>query len=428
MNPSPVVLIVGTVDTKSDEIAFLRAQVERQGARAIVMDVGVLGRGGLTPEIANTEVAAAAGVTLQQIIDSGDENSSMTLMAQGAAALATRLHARGRFDGLLALGGTMGTDLALDVANALPLGCPKVILSTIAYSHLLPPERIAPDLMMRLWAGGLYGLNRVCRSALAQAAGAAVGACRATNVDTEVDGDTEGDARPVVGMTSLGSSALAYMKRLKPALEARGYELAVFHTTGMGGRAFEDLAAKRLFCAVMDFSLQELVNHLGGSCVTSGPDRLRGAGRAGVPQIVAPGATDMFDYATWAPRPSGYDGRADHAHNRLIASVLMTPAQRRAAAREIGARLGEAAGPTCLLLPTGGIEAWDRPGEPLHDPEGLTALVDELRVSVRPPVRLVEIAAHINDAAFCDAALAVFDDWVAQGLVPRGMPSSEAAR
>lgn len=273
MTTEPKILIIGTVDTKSDEIAFLRLCVERCGGHAIVMDVGVLGRGGFTPDIPNTQVAEAAGVTLQQIIDSGDENTSMTLMARGAALLATQWHALGKFDGVLALGGTMGTDLALDVANALPLGVPKVVLSTISYSHLIPPDRVPPDLIMRLWAGGLYGLNRLCKSALSQAAGAVVGACLAS--------EPMDDPRPVVGMTSLGSSALKYMKALKPALEARGYELAVFHTTGMGGRAFEELAAKGFFAAVMDFSLQELVNHLAGSCVTAGADRLRGAGRAG---------------------------------------------------------------------------------------------------------------------------------------------------
>ncbi|MCO5124102.1 MAG: Tm-1-like ATP-binding domain-containing protein [Rhizobacter sp.] len=419
MTPAPVILLVGTVDTKSDEIAYLRRGIEAQGASALVMDVGVLGRGALTPDIANSEVAQAAGLTLQALIACGDESECMTAMARGAALLAAQLHQQRRFDGLLALGGTMGTDLALDVANALPLGVPKVVLSTIAHSHLIPPERIPPDLIMRLWAGGLYGLNRLCESALSQAAGAAVGACLAA--------ETRDDARPLVGMTSLGTSALRYMTLLKPALEARGYELAVFHTTGMGGRAFEDLAAKGLFAAVMDFSLQELVNHLAGSCVSAGADRLRGAGRAGVPQIVAPGATDMVDYATWATPPARYDGRAAHEHNRLISSVCVDPPMRREVARAIGERLAEARAATCVLLPTHGIEAWDRPGEPLHDPEGLAALVDELPRSLAPQTQLVTLDAHINDAAFAEAALDVFDAWVRSGQVAPGRPAVEAA-
>jgi uncharacterized protein (UPF0261 family) len=189
----------------------------------------------------------------------------------------------------------------------------------------------------------------------------------------------------------------------------------------MGGRAFEDLASRGRFVAVMDFSLQELVNHLGGSCVTAGADRLRGAGRAAVPQIVAPGATDMVDYATWAPCPKAYEGRAAHAHNRLIASVSVDAAMRRTVAREIGQRLAESKAPNCVLMPTAGIEEWDRPGEPLHDPEGLAALVDELPRHLGGHTQLVRVDAHINDAAFADAALAVFDDWVQRGIVAPGV-------
>jgi uncharacterized protein (UPF0261 family) len=409
----PVILLIGTVDTKSDEVGFLRDRIARLGGRALVMDVGVLGRGAVLPDVSNDEVAAAAGTTLQAIAASGDENSSMVAMARGASLIAARLHAEGRIAGMLALGGTMGTDLALDVANALPLGVPKLLLSTIAYSHLIPPERIPPDLIMRLWAGGLYGLNRLCRSALAQAAGAVVGACLAT--------EPHDNRRPVIGMTSLGTGALTYMKALKGPLEARGYELAVFHTTGMGGRAFEDLAARGFFAAVMDFSLQELVNHMNGSCVSAGPERLRGAGRAGTPQIVAPGATDMVDYPTWGTPPARYAGRPAHAHNRLIASLCIDVAMRRDVACEIGTRLAEARGPTVLLLPRRGIEGWDREGQPLHDPEGLAALVDELPQALAPSTRLVSLDAHINDEAFAQAALAVLDDWVRQGVVPAGV-------
>lgn len=408
------VLLVGTADTKSDELAFLREQVEAQGAAVLLMDVGVLAAGSATVDIGNADVAAAAGCTLQQVIDSGDENRAMTSMSQGAATLAARLHAQGRVHGLLALGGSMGTDLAFDVAAALPIGVPKVVVSTIAHSHLIPPERITPDLMMLLWAGGLYGLNSLCCSVLAQGAGAVVGAMRSARAPRR--------DRPLVGMSSLGKSCLSYMVRLKPALEARGYELAVFHSSGMGGRAFEALAEAGAFCAVMDFCLQELANHLGGSVVSSGAGRLTGAGRSGTPQIVAPGAVDMVDFPAWQPVPAALAGRAVHVHNRLIASATSAPALRRIIAADIGARLAAAQGPSCLLLPLRGVEQWDRPGEPLHDAEGLQAFVDAMRAAVQPPpLRCIELDAHINDDAFCDAALAVFDDWVAQGLVPPGV-------
>jgi uncharacterized protein (UPF0261 family) len=196
----------------------------------------------------------------------------------------------------------------------------------------------------------------------------------------------------------------------------------VFHTTGMGGRAFEALAAAGRFAAVMDFSLQELANHLGGSCVTAGADRLTGAGRAGTPQIVAPGAVDMVDFPAWQAVPAGLAGRPVHQHNRLIASATSAPELRRLIAREIGARLAQATGPACLLLPLRGIEQWDRPGEPLHDADGLAAFITAMREAVPPGLPCVEIDTHINDTAFCDAALAVFDGWVAEGRIVAGRP------
>jgi uncharacterized protein (UPF0261 family) len=228
--------------------------------------------------------------------------------------------------------------------------------------------------------------------------------------------------RPLVGMTSLGKSCLRYMVNLKPALEARGYEVAVFHTTGMGGRAFEALAAAGRFAAVMDFSLQELANHMGGSVVTAGADRLTGAGRSGTPQIVAPGAVDMVDFPAWQPVPDSLAGRAVHVHNRLIASATSAAPLRRSIAREIAARLGQARGPSCLLLPRRGVEAWDLPGEPLHDPEGLEAFSTELQACMAsdgraPGLEFHTLDLHINDDAFCEAALQVFDRWVSQGKV-----------
>ena len=405
----PRILLIGTADTKSDELLFLRGRIEAGGGEVLVMDVGVLDGAPFKPEIANAEVAAAAGTTTAALAAPGDENAAMAGMARGASRLARELHAAGRIDGLLALGGTMGTDLALDVAAALPVGMPKAVLSTIAFSHLLPPERIPPDLIMLLWSGGLYGLNDLCRSSLAQAAGAVLGACRLAQ-PPRFD-------RPIVGITSLGSSVLSYMKRLKPALEARGYEVAVFHTTGMGGRAFELLAEQGRFAAVFDFSLQELANHLGGSCVTAGASRLQGAGLAGVPQIVAPGATDMVDFPAWCTPPARFTARQSHAHNRLIASGICDTAERREIAAEIARRLRAATGPACLLLPRRGIEEWDRAGQPLHDAAGLADFVAALGDESWAPVEFIEVDAHINDTAFSDAALAVFDRWVADGRI-----------
>ncbi|UUP17016.1 Tm-1-like ATP-binding domain-containing protein [Nitratireductor thuwali] len=414
----PRILIIGTGDTKADELVFMRQKVREAGGAPIMLDVSVLGDPPYAPEHDKHAVAAAADTTIQAIIDSGDENSAMTLMARGASHLAKELYERDEIDGVIALGGTMGTDLALDVALALPLGVPKFVVSTIAYSHLIPPERIATDLMMILWAGGLYGLNSTCKAVLSQACGAVVGAARV--------GVRPSRERPVVAISSLGKSCLNYMVALKPELERRGYEVVIFHTTGMGGRALEAIAAQRGFAAVMDFSLQELANHLADSVVTSGADRLENAGRAGVPQIVAPGAIDMVDFPTWQPVPERFSDRPYHAHNRLLASVTSDGEARRGIARAIGAKLEKAEAAAAFILPAGGIQEWDQEGEPLHEPEALSAFVDEMRRAVPANVEFHEIPDHINSPAFVEKALSIFDEWVAQGVVPLGATEERA--
>ncbi|WP_439622058.1 Tm-1-like ATP-binding domain-containing protein [Shinella sp.] len=409
----PRILVIGTGDTKADELSFMRERIEAVDGRAVMMDVSVLGDPPYRPEHGRHAVAQAAGTTIDAIANSGDENSAMTLMALGAARLARSLYDRGEIDGVIALGGTMGTDLALDVALALPLGVPKFVVSTIAYSHLVPPDRIATDLMMILWAGGLYGLNSTCKAVLSQACGAVVGAARAV-VRPQAE-------RPIVGMSSLGKSCLKYMVTLKPALERRGYEVVVFHTTGMGGRALEAIATQRGFAAVLDFSLQEVANQHMGSVVNSGPDRLENAGRSGIPQIVAPGAIDMVDFPTWQPVPARFAERPYHAHNRLLASVTSDGETRREIARAIAGKLATATGATAFILPAGGLQQWDQEGKPLHEPDALAAFVDQMRESIPDSVELHEIAGHINDDAFCAKALEIFDRWVAEGIVRPGV-------
>ena len=413
MTDRPRILLIGTADTKSPELMFLRDCIEQAGGEVAFMDIGVLAGGSLRADIPNAAVAAAAGTTLADLIVAGDENFAMTKMAEGAAAVASQWRVDGKIHGMLALGGSMGTDLALDVAAALPLGFPKFIVSTIAFSHLIPPERISPDLMMILWAGGLYGLNDICRSSLAQAAGAVVGACRSARQPNS--------NRPVVGMTSLGASCLAYMKSLLPALESRGYDVAVFHTTGMGGRAFENLAADGRFVAVMDFSLQEIANHCADSIVTAGADRLEAAARRGVPQLVAPGAIDMIDFPTSRSAAFNDASRVYHAHNRLIASVGSHPEERRVVARRIAEKLSLATAPSVYLIPIRGVQAWDRENEPLRHPEAMQAFLDETRKTSTAGTQKREVDAHINDEAFASAALEVFDGWIGSGVIPRGV-------
>lgn len=403
------ILLIGTYDTKESEMRFIERVVREQGAAVLTMDVSVLGNPSSATDITKHDVALAAGMSIENVIAEGDENKSFQVMSQGAATLSAELYNVGRFDAMLAIGGTMGTDLALDCAQALPLGVPKIIASTVSFSPLIPAHRLAPDIQMILWAGGLHGLNSICQSSLSQAAGAVVGAANAAMSPNRT--------KPLIGMTSLGSSCLTYMKTLTPALEERGFEVAVFHSTGMGGMAFEKLAGQGAFACVMDFCMQEFVNMMAGSLVTSGDDRLTNAGRVGTPQMVAPGALDLVDFAGWQEIPPQYSDRPFHEHNRLVKSSAFNADERREWIKALSVRLQKAKGPTHFFLPLHGVEEWDRPGGETHDPDGLAALIDEVRKSLAPKVSMSEVDAHINDVSFSDAVLEVFDDWVGSGKV-----------
>ncbi|MBB3995691.1 uncharacterized protein (UPF0261 family) [Sulfitobacter undariae] len=403
------ILVIGTYDTKDEELHYVADRIEAMGGKTVSMDVSVLGDPSKPTDVSKHQVAQAGGSSIQAAIDSREENIAMQIMAQGAAKLTAQMHAEGRMDGMIVLGGTMGTDLALDCAQALPMGVPKYVVSTVSFSPIIPTERLSPDIQMILWAGGLFGLNSVCKSSLSQAAGAVLGAAMAVEKLEK--------KRPVIGMTSLGSSCLKYMKLLRDPLLERGFEVAVFHATGMGGMAFEALARQGYFAAVMDFSQQELSNLIGGSVVHSGADRLTGAGAMGIPQIVAPGCADLIDFAGWQKIPAAYADRPFHAHNRLIKSAALSGEERRGVAREMAQRLAGGKGPAHVLMPIQGIEEWDKEGGPAHDPEALAAMVDEMTKAVQAPVGLSLLDCHINDQAFADAALAVLDAWITEGIV-----------
>ncbi|MFY9210508.1 MAG: Tm-1-like ATP-binding domain-containing protein [Aestuariivita sp.] len=403
------ILVIGTYDTKDDELEFLAGVIREQGGKVVTMDVSVLGDPSRPTDYSKHDVAQEGGSSIAAAIASGDENHAMQIMAKGASLLSARLYAGGTFDGMIILGGTMGTDLALDVCSALPLGVPKYIVSTVSFSPLIPPERLAPDTQMILWAGGLYGLNSVCKASLSQAAGAVLGAARAV-----VLADAK---KPLIGMTSLGKSALKYMVPLKPALEERGYEVAVFHATGMGGRAFESLAAQGAFACVFDFCTQELGNFVNGSNISAGADRLTNAGLRGIPQIVAPGCYDLVDIVGWQAVPQKWADHPSHAHNRLLTSIVLNDEERRQVARAHSRQLAKARGPVALLLPEHGLGEWDREGADLHDKAGLEAFLQELEASLPPNVQTYRIDGHINDAVFAEQALRIFDAWRADGVV-----------
>ena len=403
------ILLIGTYDTKDDELDFLASVIRDQGGQVVTMDVSVLGDPSKPTDYSKHDVAEEGGSSIVAAIATKNENLAMQIMGTGASLLTARLYREGRFDGMLVLGGSMGTDLALDVTSALPLGVPKYIVSTVSFSPLIPPERLAADTQMILWAGGLYGLNSICKASLSQAAGAVLGAAKSV--------EKPDPSKPLIGMTSLGKTALRYMVSLKPALEERGYEVAVFHATGMGGRAFESLAAQGAFACVFDFCTQELGNHVHGSNISAGADRLTNAGAYGTPQIVSAGCYDLVDIVGWQGLPDKWADHPHHAHNRLITSIVLNNEERAAVARAHSEQLATAKGPVAFLMAEHGFGEWDRDGGDLHDQDGLDAFLGELLATLPANVEAHKIDGHINDAIFADTALAIFDDWRTRGIV-----------
>lgn len=400
---SKTILIVGTFDTKNDELRFIEQIIKDQNGQVLTMDVSVLGDPETPTDMSKHQVAEAAESSIEKAISFEDENSAMQIMALGASKLAAKAYADGQIDGVIVLGGTMGTDLALDVCSALPLGVPKYIVSTVSFSPLIPPQRLPADIQMILWAGGLYGLNSVCKASLSQAAGAVLGAARAV--------EKPDFSKPLVGMTSFGKTILRYMVTLKPELERRGYEVAVFHATGMGGRAFEDLAAQGRFCCVMDLATQEVGNHLFGSNISAGADRLTNAGHQGIPQIVAPGCHDLVDIVGWQDHADKWENHDKHAHNRLLTSVVLTDVERKLVAQEHAKKLASAKGKTAFIMPLKGCHEWDRDGAPLCHPAGLNTFAKEMKKMIGSNTDFYELDCHINDLQFCEQILDIFDQW-----------------
>ena len=400
------IVVIGTLDTRGEEIRYLADRIEENGFDALVMDVGVLGAVPFEPFITRDSVARAAGTSIADIIALGHEGKAMSAMAAGCSKILGGLYEQGQLQGVIAAGGSMSTSLALEAMQALPMGLPKLVLSTIAFSSLISPELVCADLAMMLWPGGLYGLNTISRRVLDSAAGSITGSTAAYMRQKEA-------TRKVVGITSLGTSQMKFVETLKPALEQRGYEVAVFHTVGMGGKAFEEAVSAGLIDVALDLSLVELVDFVNGGATASGKDRLKAAARKGIPQIVAAGGIGHFLWFSGKPLPPKFQNRKHHRHNQLLTIVVAEKNDKKKVGKLVAERLNQASGPTAVIIPMKGwIEGDRHPKSPFHDEEGGKALSRALKDRLNPGISVIELDSHINDPIFCDAVLELFDQLI----------------
>lgn len=399
MSDRPRVLLVATMDTKGQEAMFVRQRLEQAGVAVAVLDGGIRGESPAPVEIGRREVAAAAGRTLEDARNMGHEGKALGLMVEGAVILARQAHQRGEVDGVLALGGSMGTTLGSSVMRALPFGLPKLMISTMA-SRDTRAFVGTRDIMMLHAVADLSGLNRITRRVLANGAAAMAGMVRFGKAPAA-------QARPLAAISTLGTTE-ALAQQVRAGLEAAGREVVIFHTVGSGGEAMDELVREGVVDAVVELSLHELADNLFGGDYDAGPERARAALAAGLPAVLVPGNIDFLVTGPMAKARENFPGRQYHAHNAAI-TVMKTRVpelERMAAVLADLCRL--ARGPLRVLVPTRGLSAFTGLQGPFHDPEAMAAFTEAARRALPQGVPARFLDCHINDPAFGEAVAAAF--------------------
>ena len=390
---SRTILLPGTLDTKGEEYGFVRDRILARGHAVLLMDLGIRGEPALRPDIGAADVARAGDGDLAVLRARADRGEAVDVMLAGARVLTARLHAEGRFDGVLGLGGGGGTTMITAAMRELPVGIPKLMVSTMASGNTSPYVDVK-DITMMYSVVDIAGLNPLSRRILANAAGAICGMVEESLPAAAGD-------RPLIAATMFGVTTPC-VDAARQRLEAAGYDVLVFHATGSGGRAMEGLIADGYFAGVLDVTTTEWCDELVGGVLSAGPDRLSAAGRAGIPQVVSVGALDMVNFGAPETIPQHYRDRKFYHHNPTVTLMRTTPAECAEIGRRIATQLNRATGPTVLVLPLRGVSMIDAPDKPFYDPEADRALFDSLREHLAENVRIIEVDAHINDPEFAN--------------------------
>jgi uncharacterized protein (UPF0261 family) len=398
------VVLLGTLDTKGREYAFVRGQLATRGIEVLVIDAGVYEPLGLTPDISRFEVARAAGTDIDTLVRAGDRGRAVTAMGQGAAAVVLGLHAQGRLDGVLALGGSGGSSIAARAMQALPVGVPKLLASTLASGDTRPYVG-AVDITMMYTVVDISGINQISARILANAAGAIAGMIQSPAVIRP-----QGD-RPLLAVSMFGVTTPC-VTAAREWLEEHGFEVLVFHQTGTGGQSMEELVRAGFIRGVLDVTTTELADELVGGVMPAYPGRLEAAGAAGLPQVVSLGALDMVNFGPRATVPERFADRAFYIHNPTVTLMRTTADECAQLGLRLAEKLNAAAGATAVFVPLKGVSQIDAEGQPFHDPEADAALFRALRDGLADTVELHELDLHINDPAFAAAMAARLDELV----------------
>ena len=399
---SVTIAIVGCLDTKGEETGFLREVIENTGNRAWVIDTGVLEPPAFEPDTSREAVAEAGGASLAELLEKKDRGFAMTVMSAGAAAITGELFANSQIDGIIAAGGSANTTIGATAMQALPLGFPKLLVSTLACGDVSAWVGTR-DITMMYSVVDIAGINRISAVILRNAANAVVAMAAGKK-------EEPGDTRPLIAASMFGVTTPC-VTEARRVLEDAGFEVIVFHATGAGGRTMEALISDGLFAGVLDITTTELADERVGGILSAGPGRLTAAGLNGTPQLVSTGATDMVNFG--GTTPAEFEGRLFYKHNPTVTLMRTTADECRELGREIAEKVSGAKGPAAIMLPLSGVSAIDREGEAFDDPAAREALFDAIRHHPAE-VEVNELPLHINDPEFAVACARRLVDLIRQ--------------
>ncbi len=396
---SGTVLLVGALDTKGAEYAFVKDLIEAAGLQTLVVDFGVMGQPAFEPDVSRADVAVAGGGNLSYLASGTRKDEAMRTMAQGLASVVERLYSEGRFDGILGMGGSGGTSIATSAMRTLPVGVPKVMVSTVGGGDVSAYAG-SKDITFMPSVVDVAGINRLSRAIYANAAGAIAGM-----VKTEAEATA--DERPLIAASMFGNTTAA-VDHARGLLEGEGYEVLVFHATGSGGRTMEDLISDGYITGCLDMTTTELADEICDGVFSAGPDRVQAAPRQGVPTVIVPGCVDMANFGGIETVPDHYRERTLYEWNPEV-TLLRTNGDEN---KQMGAMLAAAAnagqaGKVSVLIPLGGVSMLDSEGDRFWDPGADQACYDALKNDLRADIPLIEMDANINDPEFAEKAVAL---------------------
>lgn len=402
------IVVIAALDTKGDEARLVRDYVAARGHRPLVVDTGVVGEPRIDPDVGADEVANASGTSLAQLRTRADRGESIAAMSRGAAAVAQRLHREGRLDGIVGLGGSAGTAIGSAAMRVLPVGVPKVLVSTVASGNVAPYVG-SKDIALLYSVVDVAGINRLSRAVLTNAAGAACGAVEAA---AQLAQQPIGEDKPLLAASMFGNTT-PLVDRARGIFEAQGYEVLVFHATGSGGQTMEGLITDAYIAGSYDVTTTEWADELCGGVFAAGPTRLDAAGQRGIPQVIAPGCLDMVNFGAQDTVPANYKddpSRKFYVWNPQVTLMRTTPEENAQLGKIIAEKASAANGPVEIFLPLQGVSMLDsvKDGEPQSFwwPEADRALFEAVKAHVRRDIPVHELDANINDAAFADATAA----------------------